>query len=411
MTSTVDIRTASGHDTLRVVQSLLLPLLAQGPVRRRPWAVRLAARRDLDRRADDLLHELTSRYGEGPLRLRIPGRTVVLVLSASDARHLLLDPGFTPANREKAAALRHFQPHGVLISRGERRRQRRQLNERVLDTGHPHHRLAHVFNAVIAEEFGPLAERSDPLGWPEFAAAHQRLTRRIVLGDGAAADETVLRQLNRLRSTANWAYLAPPHPLRQRRFAARVRRYLKDPDPFSLAGLLRGTPAPPGTDPVGQVPHWLFAFDAVGIATFRALALVVASGEGAAVARDPRYLRACVQESLRLWPTTPVLLRDSREAAYVVVSSFFHRDERSLSYADRFAPETWLDGRAEIEPGIMPFSAGPARCPGEDLVLLVATSILAELLRDRDWRLDSPQWNVGALPRTSDHTAIRLSLT
>jgi hypothetical protein len=44
-------------------------------------------------------------------------------------------------------------------------------------------------------------------------------------------------------------------------------------------------------------------------------------------------------------------------------------------------------------------------------VLFVATSILAELLRDRDWRLDCPQWNVEALPRTSDHTAIRLSST
>jgi hypothetical protein len=377
MTSTVDIRTASARDTLRVVRSLLVPLLAQGPVRRRPWAVRLAARWDLDRRAGELLHELASRYGEGPLRLRVPGRTVVLVLSASDVRHLLLEPAFVP--------------------RGARRQRRRELTEQVLGTGQPHHRLGHVFNAVVAEEIGRLVERSNSLGWPGFGAAHRRLTRRIVLGDPAAGDDRLWRYLGR--------------PSRQRLLAARVDRYLRDPDPYSLAGLLRTMPAPPGVDPAGQVPHWLSAFDAVGVATYRALALIVASGDGGAVARDPRHLRACVQESLRLWPTTPVIRRDDpATASFVVVSPYFHR-HGSLAYADRFAPETWLDGRAEVEPGIVPFGAGPGRCPGEDLVLFVATSILAELLRDRDWRLDSPQWNVEALPRTSDHTAIRLSLT
>ena len=377
MTSTVDIRTASMRDTRRVVQSLLLPLLAQGPVRRRPWAVRLAARWDLDRRGADLLHELAGRYGEGPLRLRIPGRTVVLVLSASDVRHLLIEPALAP--------------------RGVRRRQRRELNEQVLDTGQPHHRLGHVFNAVVAEEIGRLLERGNPLGWSDFATAHRRLTRRIVLGDPAAGDDRLWRYLGR--------------PSRQRLLAARVGRYLRDPDPYSLAGLLRTVPVPPGVDPAGQVPNWLSAFDAVGAATFRTLALIVASGDGGAVARDPRHLRACVQESLRLWPTTPVIRRDDpATASFVVLSSYFHR-HRSLPYADRFAPETWLDGRAEVEPGIVPFGAGPTRCPGEDLVLFVATSILAELLRDRAWRLDSPQWNVEALPRTVDHTAIRLSWT
>jgi hypothetical protein len=290
---------------------------------------------------------------------------VVIVLAAPDVRHLLLE-----------------------APRGERREQRRELNERVLDTGQPHHRLGHVINAVVAEEMGALAERAGALRWRDFAAAHRRLSRRIVLGDPAAGDETVTR--------------SP-------RFAG-VRRYLSDPDPYSLVGLLQTAPTPPGIDPAGQVPHWLAAFEAVGAATYRALALIVASGDGAAVARDPRHLRACVQESLRLWPTTPVIRRDDPSASYVVVSPYFHRHE-TLAYADRFAPETWLDGRAEVEPGIVPFGAGPARCPGEDLVLFVAISILAELLRDRSWRLESPQWNIEALPRTSDHTGIRLSRT
>jgi hypothetical protein len=294
------------------------------------------------------------------------------VLSPSDVRHLLIEPTFAP--------------------RGERRRQRRELNERVLDTGQPHHRLGHVFNAVVAEEIGRLVERSTSLGWPEFAAAHRRLTRRIVLGDPAAGDDRL------------WRYLGQPS--RQRWVAARVGRYLGDPDPYSLAGLLSTTPAPRGVDPAGQVPHWLSAFDAVGAATFRALALIVASGTGGAVARDLRHLRACVQESLRLWPTTPVIRRDDPAVgSFVVVSPYFHR-HRSLAYADRFAPETWLDGRAEVEPGIVPFGGRarplPGRGPGAvrrdlDPGRVAARPRLAP-------RLSSVEFE--ALPRTSDHTAI-----
>jgi hypothetical protein len=35
-----------------------------------------------------------------------------------------------------------FQPHGVLVSRGALRADRRRFNEAVLDTGHPLHRYA-----------------------------------------------------------------------------------------------------------------------------------------------------------------------------------------------------------------------------------------------------------------------------
>ncbi|MBV9822112.1 MAG: hypothetical protein JO144_07695 [Actinobacteria bacterium] len=61
---------------------------------------------------------------------------------------------------------------------------------------------------------------------------------------------------------------------------------------------------------------------------------------------------------------------------------------------------------------LFPFSAGPARCPGRDLVLLTGAVVLAELLHRRlpvkvgGQRLgaDSP------LPATLDHTALRLRL-
>jgi cytochrome P450 len=102
-------------------------------------------------------------------------------------------------------------------------------------------------------------------------------------------------------------------------------------------------------------------------------------------------LRACVLESLRLWPTIPAVLRDTTAAttwggdelpagtSVVVFAPFLHRDDRDHEEAHRFAPEVWLDGDLGEWP-LIPFSGGPGACPGRDLVLLVATTVLAAVL-------------------------------
>ncbi|WP_211489950.1 cytochrome P450 [Georgenia thermotolerans] len=179
------------------------------------------------------------------------------------------------------------------------------------------------------------------------------------------------------------------------------------------------------------MPHWLFAFDAAGIATFRALALLAAHPETlAAVRREAGDLtagpgpltRATLLESLRLWPTTLTILRDSVEettwagrraapgTAFAVMSSFFHRDSTRLPWADRFTPEIWLDGRAAATEALVPFSAGPAACPGQTLVLDVAGTVLATLAAG-GVALDPPdRLRSGDLPRTLAHTTLRFRL-
>jgi hypothetical protein len=47
----------------------------------------------------------------------------------------------------------------------------------------------------------------------------------------------------------------------------------------------------------------------------------------------------------------------------VIFASFFHRDEERLTYADVFAPELWLGEPAPDRWPLIPFSAGPVRCP------------------------------------------------
>ena len=111
-------------------------------------------------------------------------------------------------------------------------------------------------------------------------------------------------------------------------------------------------------------------------------------------------MRACISEAMRLWPTTPLLSREtlvelSWRGAVVpagtqilIVNAFHHRDRERLQYADRFAPEEWIDGDAADDWGFNHFSHGPQVCPGVNLALLVASSALATLLTEREvtWR-------------------------
>jgi cytochrome P450 len=308
------------------------------------------------------------------------------------------DP-FALATREKRASLAHFQPGGVLISRGSARDERRRFNEAVLEAGHHTHRLADRLRDIVDAETAALD--TGALDWDRFGAVWWPIVRRFVLGDSARDDTEITDLLRALRSDANWAYLKPRRTELRERFARRLRHYLAAAEPGSLAGLIADTPAPAGVEPDQQVPHWLFAFDAAGMATFRALALLAAHpAEAERVRVEPARLRAAVLESVRLWPTTPAILRESTRATdwsggtlpagttLLVLPPFYHRDRRTVPYADAFAPDVWLDGRADRAVALMPFSAGPGQCPGEDLVLLTTSTVLSALLGRFDVRPD-----------------------
>lgn len=440
---------ASMLDTLRVATEIMAPTVATGVIKRRPIAMAANEKLGADRHAIGLAQQLRERYGPGPLRLRMPGRSVALVLAAEDVGTLLAgspDP-FTPASDEKRAALARFQPHGVLISQGRARPRRREINESLLDTGKPLHRLAAPFAATVRDECDHLllaADADGELSWSAFNRAWWRVVRRIVLGDAARDEETVTDLLASLRRSANWAYLGRPNAAAREDFDRRLGRHIDRAEQGSLAALIADSDA--GGDKasaeardeaIAQVPHWLFAFDAAGMATMRTLALLashpeharraaaeVGDAEGAGPAPLP-FLRACVLDAVRLWPTTPALLRESTTSTmwgdqpmpprttFLIYTPLFHRDTRTLPYADRFSPDIWLDGTAQRNPALVPFSDGAGRCPGRNLVLLVVSTMLARLLESHSYQLTSdtrvdPE---RPMPATLDNFSFRFRLT
>jgi hypothetical protein len=112
--------------------------------------------------------------------------------------------------------------------------------------------------------------------------------------------------------------------------------------------------------PEQQICQWLFAFGAAAMATFRALALLAA---------HPEQL-------------------------------------------ERARPET-AHGIAELQPHRpLLFSGGPAHCPGQNIVLLLTSGMLAALIGDRQIRLADPRrLPPGKLPGTQDHLTLRFELS
>jgi cytochrome P450 len=421
--------TASPLDTGRAVRDIFLPLVTQGAILRRPQVGTLAERFHADDRALRLVRRFRRRYGDGPLLFRFPGRTIGLVLAADDVRRLLAetpDP-FATATAEKAGALRHFQPHAVLISDPPLRTARRELNEHALGSHQPVHQYGHHMLEVVRNELDALRGTLD---WDEFRSVWSRVVRRIVLGDSATDDTDLTADLDQLRADANWAEFHPRRNEVRDRFLDVVAAYVAKAEPGSLVSALEHHDG--ALDPAGQVPHWLFAFDAAGIALWRLFAVLATHPDElepiVTEARHPdaspllAHAGAAVQESLRLWPTTLVVLRESRTRTdwrdrtapegteFAIVSSVFHRDDEALEFANRFEPAVWLDGRADGHWPIIPFSAGPAECPGRNVVLLATSTAVSHVADHYDLDVDPTTRAklAGPLPATFNHATIRL---
>jgi cytochrome P450 len=400
--------TASVLDTAGFASRVVLPTLAGGVIKRRPPVLKAAELTHADRGAIAEVRRLRARYLSQPVRLRVPGRSFAVVLSERDVGRILADTPspFSPASREKIGALAQFQPHGVLITApDDDRAERRAVNEHALDTDRSLHRLADTVHAVVREEIGGILDGS--LDWDTLNVAWWRAVRRITFGDAARDDERLTDQLAALRRTANWANLLPRRRALRAEFTTNLREHVDAAGDDSLAGQLRG-----GADPAGQVPHWLFAFDAAGIAIARTLAVLATHRKQRSTATEEigdldepselPYLRACVLDTVRLWPTTPMILRESDApttwdgeelpagTTFVIFTPYFHRDADRLPFADSFAPRIWIDGTADDLPALVPFSAGPARCPGADLVLFATSTALATVLATHDVELTAP---------------------
>jgi hypothetical protein len=121
---------------------------------------------------------------------------------------------FAVTNREKRGALSHFQPYGVPVFHGQLRANRRRVNEEMLDSHRPVHRLAEAITAKVLDEARPLVLTACRGRWAGTSSPSPGGVRCAgwCSGDAARNDHEITDLLARLRATvwaATAAYWAP----------------------------------------------------------------------------------------------------------------------------------------------------------------------------------------------------------
>jgi cytochrome P450 len=437
----VSLPSASIVENARLNSTVIVPSALQGLFRRRRAAVRAATAADVDGWAVGLLSGMRNKHAGGPVWVRVMTDRALLLLTPADAHRALEgspDP-FASDPDGKRKGMVAFQPDALTISRSEEWRDRREFTEAVLETGAPIHGLADRFALVAREEATALADgAAGELTWDEWQRAFRRLARRVILGDAARDDDELTAELAAMMDEANG--MPGRTSERYAGFAERLGDYVEAGDAGALVGLFDGAPSDERTKREGQIPHWLFAtHDSLAINALRALAAILshprqrgkAMDEIGAVGDEPDgsqiqglgYLEACLQEAMRLWPTTPMLSRVTLSdtdwqgttvpagTQVLIVNTFLHRDRERLDYADRFLPEAWIDGDAAEHWEFNHFSRGPQGCPGAGLALFLGKAMLASLLGARTVEAESPLDPGRPMPHMLDFFSLRFRLS
>ncbi|XP_020248052.1 carotene epsilon-monooxygenase, chloroplastic isoform X4 [Asparagus officinalis] len=144
--------------------------------------------------------------------------------------------------------------------------------------------------------------------------------------------------------------------------------------------------------------------------------------------KELKYLMRCIQESMRLYPHPPVLIRraqvdDVLPGDYkvntgqdIMISVYnIHRSSQVWDRAEEFIPERFeLDGPVPNESNtdyrFIPFSGGPRKCVGDQFALLEAIVALAIFLQRINFELVADQ-KINMTTGATIHTTNGLYMT
>ncbi|MFD9456018.1 cytochrome P450 [Streptomyces sp. NPDC059985] len=421
-------------ETLRFVATHTLPVFVRGVANPRFGVLAAYARINQPAWSNATLRALKARHGGAPVQVRALSGDMLVLFDQEDIRRFFAEPVEVLAMDapDKYRSLSVFEPTGVICSHGAVREDRRRVNDRALASDRPVHPSCAEFRTVVEEECrrltaGPVVDF--PLLWK----AMTRISRRVVLGDRAADDQELSDWLVTLRGQANWMGRSKPEATRAlyAKSESRIAGYAADAPAHALVARALVEPSPEGTDPLGQTHHWLLGIDLAAPVVARTLLLLAhhpAEQEAArAEAADPvpglPRLRACLEESARLYPIVPDLVRVTRAETewrgvrhpagtdVLVPMGFHQRDPEQVDGGHLFAPGRWLVPGVRDDTRIAPFSHGGARCPGEHIALLLTSMVCAEVLRGHRITAARPFLDVGRpLPGVLDTAGIRLRL-
>jgi cytochrome P450 len=425
---------ASLWETLQVVFRILLPAALQGLFLRRPgWSGRLA-RRGSGKRVS-LLVRLRRKYRAPLLKLRLP-RPTYLVLGIQVRQDVLrYSPVVFDAAGGKRRGMTVFQPGAVTIALPADWPALRAVNDRAVGTP-----VARELAPGILERVRKLAT-ADPftagreVGFREFDEMFETLSAEILFGRTSERISGLFETLRRMMREAN-SPLSRKTSRRYRGFAVELAEETRCAAPDSVLGVALGRSGLTWRDLFHQVPHWMFAMrDTLLMNVVQTFILLSQHPWSVSLIRDrvsgevnaegiqsAREIEWCVLEAMRLWPTTPILARRSlhdiptahttvpRESELLIINEFNHRDPDLVLHPDEFHAERW----EQPDPcwQFNPFGHGPQICPGRDLGLTIAGSLVATVFSNRDVSCLYPVLDLdGPLPSYIDTFSARFRIS
>jgi cytochrome P450 len=425
------IQTLSSFESFVFNALYSIPSYFQGLFTRNRLWVGFWTRLQVDRLGVRFVSRLRRRYGAGYFFTRVGGSPALLVLDREGIGHVLArSPALYGDAASKHRGMSHFQPNAVTVSRGEEWKDRRRFNEAVLHTGHPDHPFGDQFLDVIIRSVTAMhASAGTHLQWRHFDELFEEIASGIIFGVDPKAGRPLFDRLTKMMRESNRVF-ALGKSKQFDAFYADIRSQLEAPAIGSLVAMCPHIHATEMTHVENQIPHWMFAIrETLAINTARAFALLVSHPKQLQYAKQElvwkndisakdihelKYLEACVQEAMRLWPTTPYIAREAigeeviegssilPQTQVLILNTFNHRDSEASVTADRFYPDQWFAGAPDLPYNHL--SGGPQVCAGKDLALFIAKSVLATLLHKGNYVLNRPQLDPGKpLPAMYNH--------
>lgn len=407
----------SGLDDFRFNALQTLPQFLRGTFTRRPGWSSFLDRLLADPQGVRLVSGLRQRYSSDYIWLSMLGKPSLLVLHPDGIRQVLdRSPWVYGPPDLKVRGMSHFQPDAVTVSTGDDWKRRRAFSDDVLAAGDPvHPRAADFLNAVRSAVEPAISFAEPTVSWSAIHRAFRTITASVVFGPAVEA-ESVLAHLDSLMKRANRIVGRRDTPER-RALHDEIRSRIADPRAGGLAA--RACPYLKPGDPLpvaGQVPHWLFAMkDTLAANCANALALIASHPKVQEHARDEvaatdlsdpaavnrmAYLEGCLRDTMRLWPTTPLIVRKALKdddlaghavpagSQVIIHNGFNHRNPEATADPDRFRPESWAQGVWDYRYNFM--SNGPQACGGRELVLFLGKAALGCFLQRQRWQLRHP---------------------
>lgn len=381
------------------------------------------------------IETLQKKYQSDYLYLWMLNKKSLLVLDEEGIRHILEhSPDKYAETDGKRKGMSHFQPDALTISRGEKWQDRHQFNKSVLQDDGGLHAFAENFLDIIRDELALFSGKDRSLEtWDDFERLFARITVQIIFGKGVN-DTDVTDDLKKMMLESNNVIASGSQSEYFDRFYNQITSHLNAPPKHCLAARCKSVHHTAATKVENQIPHWIFAMgDTLAINTVGTLVLISAhtdteqqirkdlqriAPDSAKNIHRMKTLEGCIQEAMRLWPSTLILMREAivndqigdrlipTGTQIMIHNGFNHRDETRHAFANRFTPEIWMDRKSDFH--FNHLSNGPQACAGKDLALFISKAVLALLLSHYRFHLEQPRIEVGQpIPHGFDHFNIK----